>query len=392
MIVTVIGVSALTLIRVERRFAENTGDFAQARFYAKSAIEMGLLRIDNNPSWRTTYTNGVWEANCPIGTGTYTLEGIDPDDGDLTDRNTDPLVLKGTGVQGETRYKLQVTLVAQLDPLEALRTCVHSAGELHVKAGKALTVTAAPASTNGNLRNDGTIIGDIEAATQSGTGTITGTVTVPAPSKAMPAAYVFADYVAKATPIPFTGDIIKQVLSPGYNPWGTPDPDGVYYIDTGGNNLQIDTSRIHGTLIVSCPGKKLVIDNESFLHAYRADYPVLIVDGIVDIKLKSASLTLDESQRGANYNPPGAPYLGQSDDDQADQYPTEIQGLVHIKGALASYETSRVRGTIICEDAVTIETALEIIHNPSLYTNPPEGYTVLRQMKIADGTWKQVVE
>lgn len=107
MIVTVIGLSALMATRVERQYARGTGDFAQARLYAQSAIEMGFFWISDDPDWRTR----EWEADQPIGQGTYTLEGIDPDDDNLEAEPNNSIILIGTGVQGEARYKLQVTVV-----------------------------------------------------------------------------------------------------------------------------------------------------------------------------------------------------------------------------------------------------------------------------------------
>ena len=105
-LVTVIGLSALMTIRIERTYSEGTSDLAQARMHARSAIEIGIHRIDTDLDWRNTYVSGVpWEEDQPIGNGTYTLEGVDQD-GNLADDNTDPVVLTGTGVQGQARYKL----------------------------------------------------------------------------------------------------------------------------------------------------------------------------------------------------------------------------------------------------------------------------------------------
>ena len=64
---------------------------------------------------------GVWKSGAPIDTGTYTLIGEDLFDSDLKDSDSDAVVLTGIGYQGEARYKLEVKLVAQADPIEALR-------------------------------------------------------------------------------------------------------------------------------------------------------------------------------------------------------------------------------------------------------------------------------
>ena len=69
MMLTVIGVSALMLVRIERRSIEMGGDFMQARFHAQSAVELALWQLEDNPTWRTTLPNGPWRVNQIIGTG-----------------------------------------------------------------------------------------------------------------------------------------------------------------------------------------------------------------------------------------------------------------------------------------------------------------------------------
>lgn len=393
MIVAVIGLSALMATRVERQYARGTGDFAQARLYAQSAVEMGLHRIANDPNWRSTYPNGVWESNQLIGDGTYTLEGTDPDVQPLNNNDMDQLVLTGTGMQGDARYKLQVTLDAVIDPIEALRTAIH-AGSITVTGGKALTATGAPVSANGLLQLDGgaTVTGDVEAGSLSNGGTITGTITVPAPPKDMPDAAVFSMYAGIATPMAAPTAIDKAVIAPGLNPWGATNPEGVYMISMAGGALNITDSRIHGTLVVQMNGGTVVLDKAVLLQSFRADYPVLIVDGNVELLFPSDGNSLSEPVLATNFNPAGAPYEGASDDLQDDTYPSEIQGLVHMTGTLRLATTARVRGVVICESAVTADDNNEIVHDPDLYANPPWGYTTPPVMKISPGTWQRVVD
>ncbi len=393
MIVTVIGLSALMATRVERQYAQGTGDFAQARLYAQSTVEMGFHRIANDPNWRSTYPNGVWETDQPIGQGTYTLEGIDPNDAELNNDDMDPVVLTGIGEQGDTRYKLQVTLTAVIDPIEALRTAVH-AGSMIVMTGKSLTATGAPASTNGLLQLDGgaTVTGDVEAGSLSNGGTITGTITVPAPAKNMPDPGVFDMYAGIATPSAAPDIIDKAVFAPGYNPWGATNTDGVYLITKPAGTLTIQDSRIQGTLVVQMNGGTVVLDKAVLVERFRPDYPTLIVNGDVELLYPSDGNSLSESILTTNFNPTGAPYQGVSDDLQDDTYPSEIQGLVHVTGTLRLKTTARVRGVVICESALTADDNNEIVYDPDLYANPPWGYTTPPVMKTSPGTWRRVVD
>jgi len=391
MMVTIIGLASLFAVRVQRRSAEITKDCVEARLCAQSAIELGLLYVQD-PNWRTTWPNSTWLSNQSLGSGSFSLEGIDPTDGDLANSQYNPLVLTGLGTKGIACHKTQVMLTPVIQPLEALNTCLHAAGQLYVKSGNMLLALGAPVSTNGQLDNDGTIDGDAEAVSVSDIGTITGSLTVPAAQKPIPDSTVVSHYISKATVVPFTGTIDKQVLAPSYNPWGPTNADGLYFIDTGGSDLTIKNTRIHGTLIIRLGTKKLTLDDAVCMQNYRSDYPVLIVDGDAEIKHHSCDLVLSEASNNTNYNPPGAPYQGQSDEDMLDEYPNEVQGLIHIKKFLNLNDTARIKGAIICEGSVECASNNTIIHDPGLYACPPEGYTFVEYMQISPGSYKQVVE
>lgn len=111
-IVTVIGLSALLVARVQQRSASGTSHFAKARLNAQSAVEMGLFLIKQNPTtWRSDFAAGVIPTNQPLGKeGSFSLEAVDPVDGSLTNNSTDPVLLIGIGYAGQARYKLQVQL------------------------------------------------------------------------------------------------------------------------------------------------------------------------------------------------------------------------------------------------------------------------------------------
>jgi len=261
-----------------------------------------------------------------------------------------------------------------------------------VKSGKTMTVTGGPVSTNANLRVDGTVDGDAEAAARSGAGTITGASIIPAPAKQMPDASVFDMYKALAVTIPYPGATMqKLVLSPGSNPWGVTSPDGVYFMDTAGHDLTIKGVRIYGTLVIQANTKTVTIDDAVFFRSFRSDYPALLISGNAQITLRSRESALSEATWAANFNSPGTPYQGVTDTDTQDQYPNEIQGLVHVKGTLVFKNSARVRGTVICEGTVTCDDQAGIVWDQSLYANPPTGYRLYR-MRIAPGSWQQAVD
>lgn len=389
MILTVIGLASLLAIRVQRRSMQMTNDAAEARLCAQSAIELGLLYVQDE-NWRSTWSNGTWLSNQPLGNGTFSLEGTDPRDNNISDSEEDPVILTGTGMKGTAVHKTQITLVPTVKPLEALNTCLHSRDDIDIENGDQLTVVGAPVSANDRLDNDGTIDGDAEAGRIASEGSITGTLTVPTPSKETPDTDIIDDYIDKATWIFYAGTMENVILTPTYTPWGSANSEGIYYIYTFNNDLTIRNARIHGTLIVNTGYGRLTLDDAVFMQNYRSYYPTLIVDG--DARIQCTGGVLSETSCDTNFNPSEAPYLGQSDDDKLDEYPNEIQGLVHVTEKLELENNTLIRGTIICHDDVVCEDQVTIVHDPSLYERPPEGYIFVDGVHVSPGSCKQVVD
>ena len=114
MIATVVGLSGLYAIRIQHRSSELTGDGEAARFYAISAVDRGLLIIEQNPvptDWRNLLANngGFPILNDKIGRDLHSLQAVDPLDGDLNNGDH-AVLLTGIGYVGEAVFKLQVQL------------------------------------------------------------------------------------------------------------------------------------------------------------------------------------------------------------------------------------------------------------------------------------------
>ncbi len=121
MIVLVIGLSGLMVSRIEQRSASAVSDMTQARLHALAAIEMGMFLTEADPDWRESFKTGVLPTDIPLGNGTFTLQAVDPVDGNLTDNAGDPVLFTGIGMDGAARHKLQVTItftggVAEFQP------------------------------------------------------------------------------------------------------------------------------------------------------------------------------------------------------------------------------------------------------------------------------------
>lgn len=101
--VTVIGLSALLAARVHLRAAQTTSHLAEARFHARSAVEIALQIMSSTTNWRSTYTNNVWSTERSIGpVGSLAFKFVDPIDGNLGNDLSHPVMLYGRGKVGET--------------------------------------------------------------------------------------------------------------------------------------------------------------------------------------------------------------------------------------------------------------------------------------------------
>lgn len=109
MIVTVIGLSAVAVIRLEARAAVEERDLAQAAHLAFSSVEHALLTLDDTADWRTGFTHGVAAAEHSLAPGTFYWVLKDPD-GDLADDDTDPVRLYGIGQVGDVARVSSVQL------------------------------------------------------------------------------------------------------------------------------------------------------------------------------------------------------------------------------------------------------------------------------------------
>jgi hypothetical protein len=111
-LVTIIGLSALAVTRVQLRSSEGGNNVTVARFCAQSAIEIGIFSISNDANWRATYTHDVLVAEQTLGEGTYTWKLVDEEDLDLAADSNAPVRLYGRGIVGDAVRTYSVLLEA----------------------------------------------------------------------------------------------------------------------------------------------------------------------------------------------------------------------------------------------------------------------------------------
>lgn len=388
LLVTVLGLSALLNVQVKSAAQSGGADFAQARLLAQSAIDYGMWLTSSDPDWRNKRSNGAWIAGMKAGNGTFDLSVVDPNDGDFTDSPTEAVLMTGTGRFGDAACALRVRLKPQAAPLDVLRTSVHVTNGLVIATNGRITANGGPVSSNGTIQVNGGISGDAEAAAVVNPQKVSGTVTAPAPAKDAPPDAVIDYYMARATPIPYMNLIWKCVISNKRNPYGSLNADGLYSMDTGGANLDIGGMRLRGTLVVRTQGGRVRIDPSVLMEPYRAEYPVLIVDGNLEIRIDPSTYLL-ELTWGTNFNPSGTPYNSQSDSDTLDLYPNTIAGLIHVRGNVDMVANASLSGVLLTDTMTDFSKQLMMTHIDTLWTNPPVGYATYALMPVA-GSWQRI--
>ncbi|MEK6797347.1 MAG: hypothetical protein AABZ12_00110 [Planctomycetota bacterium] len=415
MIVSTIGLTALLALRVERRTQEDDGDLLSARLNAKAAIEVGMQRIVADANWRTTYPSGVWEASRRIGSGSYTLSGTDPDDGSLADMETDPVVLTATATSGRASHTLQVTLAAQTVPLGCLGVSLHANNDVFFTSATVQSNQTISAN-NSVSSNTSTVAAAVEAVNAvNGTG-YTGTTTIGVAPRSVPnPTTVFDYYKSNGTPIAIAllplvagvRTIGETLLSPAANPFGPTNAEGIYVLDCQSQMLHVRNSRIVGTLVVLNAGSGSAVYGSVNWEPAVANYPALMVQGAINLVYTATELS--ESVLGKNLNPAGTPYLGASDVDTTDTYPSRIKGIVYgsvdIGTSIGSLPSAPSPNVAVALDGVLVVGVTLNFSNPSppdafslsltylstFYDDPPPGFREVVNMVVLPGSWKQVV-
>jgi hypothetical protein len=181
--------------------------------------------------------------------------------------------------------------------------------------------------------------------------------------------------------------IYRRVLGPGTGGGlvTPPNPQGLYWIDCGGQRLTIERSRIVGTLLLINPGPGSGI-TEGPIHwtPYVAGYPALLVDAsdpaTSQFHISYTRRVLSEAEQRVDFNPAGAPYEQlPSDGTRTTVYPSVIHGLVVVEGDLAYQNRPFVRGQLLVGGNIAKlpgqpNVELDVDYQVDSLLNPPPGF------------------
>jgi hypothetical protein len=174
MIISLLGLAALTAQRIQNRVVTASADIRQAQLNANTAVELAILAMSDEDNWRTVRPNGNWFTNRATTIGTCTANVTDPIDGNLAGNSTDPVVVLGIGYSGDAEQRVKVTVDAFAEPLTSLRSAV-AAGDTIDLQGDTLR-TGGLITANTMSATSAQVYGSVEAVSVSGS-TYNGTTT-----------------------------------------------------------------------------------------------------------------------------------------------------------------------------------------------------------------------
>lgn len=385
-IVSLVALSSIQIARLQHKRSDSDVDRLTARSLAMAGVEYALAEINTNPTWKTNYALNT-EYPKTLGTRTFSWK--------MADIGNNQRRIDGIGRVGEATCVFSVNIQASE---AALLSCgllcggIFTGGSDHKNCHA--NVQGAPLVSNSTLTNSTcAIVANVEAQTIVNNASITGTQTAAAAIRSLPdSSSVFDYYLANGTTIA-TATIDGRLLSPFSNPFGSPNPNGIYIINAGGLDFTIKNSRIVGTIVVINAGE-VTVDGEVNWEPAHMHYPALMVAGNLRMRMNEALLR--ESAQGRNFNPLLTPYKNISDIDQNDVYPSALAGIVYCTGNLTvdgknDSLTCRVDGLIIAggNGSILKTGRLFVTYNTTHALNPPPGFVGTPSNQIISGTWRQ---
>jgi hypothetical protein len=170
MIVAVLGLAALSLVRVQRLQTDGGSDMRNAQAYAKVALDMAWYRVQNDSSWRSKMASGTWSTDQAIGDGYYSFTATDPIDGNLTNSDVHPVVIVGVGKSGKATQKLQMEIRALQPGIRCLEPMVHADNNLKFDGGTVTSDQMVSANHDAEVKNNAQAYTNAEAANHIKTG------------------------------------------------------------------------------------------------------------------------------------------------------------------------------------------------------------------------------
>jgi hypothetical protein len=351
-----------------------------------AAVEYAIETFENDPSgsaWRP-FSRLVVNAPAMLGTSgtSHVLSLTDPADDNLRTVNlVDDVQLRVESTVGASKRATQLTFGFTQTPLSALsnaliRESEHN-GTITVIGTKATAVSlpGRDAAYDANAQT-GVTPAQLSAAILAMNSTVPGEVQEPSSE-------LFAYYRSIGTLITLSAATTydRVLFSPTSNPAGTGlNARGIYVIDCNNKGLRLSDSRVLGTLVIINPHRTSRIGPKVSMSPASADLPTLLVDGEMFFDLEDDDLREWDADR--NFNPSGAPYLGETDSDESDRYPSRIRGLTYVSVKAKIGQNSAFEGVLWVNGEVHVSMSRTLTVRWAPLTAPIPGFTTASSMFV----------
>ncbi len=271
-----------------------------ALVYAQAGLENAARLASETTSWRTALDNQTWIASKRLGEGRIGVRAADPSDGDLGidgsggSSDADTVRLTSTGNSKDFTRTLEADYVPTVS--EAMKYLVFTPDKIELD----------------RVELEGRVRGGDDVVDLGGTSlvgditTLTGkTVSVSLDDADTDVFYAdtvmtlpvidfqwFVDAGEKIT-LPHHRWISNTRISPTFNPYGTASPNGIYWIDAGGNDVGLRNVAVNACIAVVNVGQVRIYDpfgGDATLYYHRSPdpdrLPAMVVDGGIDWQIE----------------------------------------------------------------------------------------------------------
>jgi hypothetical protein len=294
----VMGAAYETGVRLETRVSLRDG--AQALTCAQAGLEDAAHLASASANWRAGLLTATWIQDKAIEANRVTVTARDPLDGAIGvngatgSSSADPVELTATATAGQ----IARALTATYDPLPhaAMRQVVFSATliDLHdvalegrVRANGAVTQLGG-AELHGDIT---TLTGAVVSSDLDDGDT---DVAYAATALALPAVdFNWFTLAGKSITLPANRAIVNTVISSTSNPFGSPSPRGIYWIDAGGGGVRFNNVAIEACVAILNAGQVNVCDwygDPAYYYHHSPDpdhLPALLVQGNLTMSIEA---------------------------------------------------------------------------------------------------------
>lgn len=382
-----IALAGVTLSGRRASSSRDSADSMQASVFAQDALMDVLRSATNTSSWRALAASGTLR-NSNVGTTQILVTASDPTDGDLVDSLEDPIMLTAEVQHARVRRLMRVTIEPDVRAIPCLGYSIVVGGDLKITGSTVSANAGIHANSTAEITSS-TVSSDLSSAGSiSGSG-ISGSITPNAGEVELPAA---SDVVGAYRAIVPEADrscgdvsLNGMLVSPSLAALGGVSGD-LAVINLGGRRLTLTASRVAGSIVATKAGEVRL--QNALLMTPSVGMPALVTRS--DAVLTMTRADFSESSISTNLNPAVWPYLGVSDADTSDWYPSEINGVVYVGGDMEISGDLVLNGTLVVEGDLVISGANVTVRWNAL-TNVPPGFRVQPEFRIVPGSMTRVV-